>query len=107
MKEGGTLVTPVGVLAIDALEVVDPATITEADARRAGHASRDDVLEMLAQKPTGDVYRVTFHVAGEDPRIALRERAELSAERRRPADEAARPPRCPSRRVRGRSVCCG
>ena len=39
VKQGGTLVTPVGVLAIDALEVVDPATITEADARRAGHDS--------------------------------------------------------------------
>ena len=35
---------------------------------------------MLAQKSAGDVYRVTFHVAGEDPRIALRERADLSAE---------------------------
>ena len=35
---------------------------------------------MLAAKPIGDVYRVAFHVAGEDPRIALRERAELSAD---------------------------
>jgi nucleotide-binding universal stress UspA family protein len=80
VKEGGTLVTAIGVLSIDALDVVDPATITEADARRAGHASREDVLAMLAQKSAGDVYRVTFHVAGEDPRIALRERDDLSAE---------------------------
>ena len=33
---------------------------------------------MLAQKPAGDVYRVTFHVLGEDPRIALRGRDDLT-----------------------------
>ena len=78
VKQGGTLVTRVGVLAIDALEVVDPASITDDEARRAGHDSPADVLAMLAEKP-GDVYRVTFHVAGEDPRIALRQRDDLSS----------------------------
>lgn len=76
VKAGGTLVTPVGVLAIDALEVVDPDAITDEDARGAGHRSRDAVLEMLAAR-TGDVYRVTFHVAGADPRIALRQQDDL------------------------------
>jgi nucleotide-binding universal stress UspA family protein len=80
VRQGGTLVTRVGVLAIDTLEVVDPGDITEEDARRAGHDSRDDVLAMLAKKAAGDVYRVSFHLAGDDPRIALRERDDLSAE---------------------------
>ena len=79
VKAGGTLVTRVGVLAIDAVEVVDPASITLADAQRAGHASRDAVRAMLSRQP-GDVYRVAFHVAGADPRIALREQADLSAD---------------------------
>ena len=79
VKQGGNLTTRVGVLAIDALAVVDPADITDEDARRAGHDSRDDVLAMLAGR-TGDVYRVTFHVAGADPRIALRERDHLDAD---------------------------
>jgi nucleotide-binding universal stress UspA family protein len=77
VKAGGTLVTRVGVLAIDALDVVDPATITADDARRAGHPSPADVLRMLAQKADGDVFRVTFHVAGTDPRIALRDADDL------------------------------
>lgn len=80
VRQGGTLVTPIGVLAIDTLDVVDPATITADDARRAGHGSVDELLAMLAKKLDGDVYRVTFHLAGEDPRIALRERADLGPE---------------------------
>jgi hypothetical protein len=80
VKRGGTITTPVGVLAIDALDVVDPAAITDDDVRRAGHPSRADVLAMLDAKPAGDVYRVAFHVAGADPRIALRERADIAAD---------------------------
>jgi len=80
VKEGGTIVTPVGVLAIDRLELVDPATITDEDARRAGHPSRDDVLAMLDAKPAGEVHRVTFHRAGADPRIALRQRDDLGTD---------------------------
>lgn len=79
VKAGGTLVTPIGVLAIDALEVIDPAAITDDDARRAGHRSRAAVLEMLAGR-SGDVYRVSFHLAGADPRIALREQDDLGPE---------------------------
>jgi hypothetical protein len=79
VKAGGTLVTRVGVLAIDALEPIELDAITDDDVRRAGHDSRDDVVAMLADK-TGTVYRVTFHVAGEDPRVALRERDELGAD---------------------------
>ena len=93
VKRGGTLVTPVGVLAIDTLDVIDPAAITDDDARRAGHASRDALLAMLAAPPgdarraglraserSSSVYRVTFHLAGEDPRIALRQRAQLDVD---------------------------
>ena len=95
VKQGGTLITRVGVLAIDALEVVDPRAITDDDARRAGHESRDDVLGMLAGR-AGDVYRVSFHVAGEDPRIALRDARRPRCGRRRDAHQAARPPRRPA-----------
>jgi biotin operon repressor len=80
VRQGGTLVTRVGVLAIDALDIIDPDDITAEDVRRAGHDSRDDVLAMLAEKDAGDVYRVSFHLAGADPRIALRDRDDLSAD---------------------------
>lgn len=77
VRAGGRLTTPAGVLAIDALEPIDPDAITEEDARRAGRASRAQVLEELSARPDGGVFRVAFHRAGPDPRIDLRQRAEL------------------------------
>lgn len=76
VRAGGTLTTPVGVLAIDRVDPIQIEEITEADARRAGHASREEVLALLEGRD-GTVYRVTFHVAGPDPRLALREQAAL------------------------------
>jgi hypothetical protein len=79
VRAGGTLTTRIGVLAIDSLDEIEPAAITDQDARSAGHASRDDVLAVLAGRD-GALYRVRFHVAGPDPRLALREQAELTAD---------------------------
>jgi hypothetical protein len=82
VKAGGTLRTPVGVLAIDAVDPIEPEDITDADARRAGQAGRDEVLAKL--RPEGTLYRIRFHLEGPDPRVALRERADIDlAERRR------------------------
>ena len=79
VKTGGTLMTVVGVLAIDAVDRVEPSDITEADARRAGFDSRDAVLAMLEGRQ-GDLFRIRLHYAGEDPRKQLRQRADLSRE---------------------------
>jgi hypothetical protein len=57
------------VLAIDAVDVVRVADITEAEARLAGAADRDAVVKRLGKDVTPDteVWRVAFHrVAGED-----------------------------------------
>ena len=89
VKAGGTLRTPVGVLAIDAVELIEPEAITEADAVRAGHESREALLAAL--RPEGALYRIAFRLAGPDPRAALRERADLSqAEREELARRLAR-----------------
>ncbi len=77
VKCGGTLTTRAGVLAFDAVDVIEEGEITAADARRAGHASPADVLAATGGR-TGPLYRVRFHVAGPDPRLALREQAELT-----------------------------
>jgi hypothetical protein len=76
VKTGGTLRTRVGVLAIDSVDEIDPERITDADAVRAGAPDRDAVLGRL--RGDGRLYRIAFHLAGPDPRVALRERAELS-----------------------------
>lgn len=69
VRAGGTLRTAVGVLAIDSVEAIDE--ISEEDARDAGYASAEAARDDLAERD-GALYRVRFHLAGEDPRIALR-----------------------------------
>jgi hypothetical protein len=79
VKDGGRITTPAGVLAIDDVTVIDEREITEPDARRSGFADRAALLAELAGRE-GQLYRIAFHLAGEDPRIALREQAELTAD---------------------------
>jgi hypothetical protein len=81
VKAGGTLRTPVGVLAIDAVDAIAPGDISDAEARRAGHATREEALRAL--RPEGTLYRIAFHLAGPDPRVALRERTDVTADERR------------------------
>jgi hypothetical protein len=76
-KAGGTQMTQGGVVGIDALDIVEPDEITELDAREAGYASVSELLEHLAYR-TDPIYRLRVYWIGEDPRIALRENAELS-----------------------------
>ena len=84
VKAGGTLRTRVGVLAIDSVEPVDEDQVTDADARRAGAADREALLAGL--RAVGRLYRVEFRLAGPDPRIALRERSDISPEERAEID---------------------
>ena len=84
VKAGGTLRTRVGVLAIDSIEVIEQSALTEADARRAGAPDRATLLGALPGE--GALHRIAFHLAGPDPRIALRERADLSQAERAALD---------------------
>jgi hypothetical protein len=63
---------------VDAVEVVDPAAITDADAALAGHRDADAVRARLAGDDSLPTYRVELSWVGEDPRIALREDDDLS-----------------------------
>lgn len=78
VKPGGTLRMAAGVLAIEAVERVAPENITAAEARRAGHASRKELLAELASRKQGEVYRIRFRLAGADPRVALRNKRRLT-----------------------------
>ncbi len=70
VRAGGTVTTPVGVLAIEAVEIVSPELIDEGQAQRAGYGS----LEALqADLPGAEpLHRIAFRLIGEDPRKALR-----------------------------------
>jgi hypothetical protein len=91
-KRGGTQRTRIGVLAFDAVDAVTIDQITDDDARRAGYPDRRKLVDFLSRKD-GDVYRIELHLAGPDPRVALRERSRLSKADR--ADLDARLARLP------------
>jgi hypothetical protein len=78
----GTLMrTAIGLVEVTAVERVAPSRISERQARRAGAATRAQLLARLNRRnPDDPVFRVGLRYAGEDPRIALRESADLSDE---------------------------
>lgn len=94
VRAGGTLKTAVGVLQIEAVDPVDPAAITDADARVAGYPDRGELMGGL-DRP-GTFYRIALRWASEDPRRALAETApdarETEALRERLARMDARSP---------------
>ena len=75
VRPGGRQRTPAGVVAFDAVEPVDRDSLTDGDAQLAGLAGLDELLELVDRRPTGTIYRVDLHLAGPDPRVALRESA--------------------------------
>lgn len=77
VKSGGTLSTPVGLLAIDAVERVTEQQITDAESRRAGYDCREALLSDLSRE--GDLYRIRLRPAGPHPREALSRNRDLNA----------------------------
>jgi hypothetical protein len=78
VKPGGRQRTPVGVVAFDSVDVIDPVDITDEDARRAGYADREGALRDLDAHGDGPAYRIAFHYDGPDPREALRRQDRFS-----------------------------
>lgn len=79
-RTGGRQRTRAGVLHIEAVEPVDPDSLTEADAHQAGYDSLDKLRRTLpGEEP---LWRIRFRLAGPDPRIALREDADLTPQDR-------------------------
>ncbi|MGE7775474.1 hypothetical protein ACQKLP_12165 [Chitinophaga sp. NPDC101104] len=78
VKAGGTLLTAIGLLHIDAVDEVPLKDITDATARESGYATRQALLTEL-DKREGTLFRIRFHYGGDDPRIALRESGDLDA----------------------------
>jgi hypothetical protein len=73
--------TVVGMIEVEDVDVVDPASITDADARRSGYPSADAVRADLRGTDDLPVYRVRFHAVHEpDPRDELAATAALTAE---------------------------
>ena len=81
VKVGTLQRTRLGVVEVTSVERVSVAPdgepqVSDDDARLAGMASPERVLARGAERE-GDLYRVGIRLAGPDPRVALREDAEL------------------------------
>jgi hypothetical protein len=72
VRAGTRLRTAVGVLQVEAVDIVEADTIGSVELRRAGFTSRDELFAALTGRE-GDLHRVALRYAGADPRVALRE----------------------------------
>jgi hypothetical protein len=79
VRSGERLRSPTGELAIESVDVINETTISDNEAHRAGYESRDALLMELNARE-GTLYRIAFHLAGPDSRIALRDRTDLTEE---------------------------
>ncbi len=81
VKPGGTLLTAIGQLRVEAVDIVDLSRVTEPEALAAGFTNLAALLSELSKRPDGELYRIRLSFAGPDPRVALRDevpdRAEL------------------------------
>lgn len=80
VKTGGQLRTSVGMLNIVAVDKLVRSRITPAEARRAGYPTKAALSGDLDARREGEIYRIEVRLGGEDPRIALRNSANLSAD---------------------------
>ena len=78
VKPGAEFKSAGSVVRVDAVEVIDVDAITDAEAVLAGLKDAADVRKRLAPDESWSTYRVRLSYAGPDPRIALRESAELT-----------------------------
>jgi hypothetical protein len=78
VKPGSEFRSSAGVIRVGEVSVVDATAITDEEAVLAGHPDADALRKRLRPDPSLPTYRVELSWAGEDPRIALRESAELT-----------------------------
>lgn len=69
--DGSSLLTPVGVVRLDRVAIIDEGDITADDIRRTGMSAAELRASIAGE---GTLLRIELHRAGDDPRVALRER---------------------------------
>ena len=71
--------TAAGIIEIESISTCEENCITDADARRAGHADARSLIADLPVRPGLPLYRVQFHLVSDpDPRAELAATADLS-----------------------------
>jgi hypothetical protein len=77
VRRGTRLRTAIGLVEVTSVDETTVDAISATDARRCGCASVEELLTFLEQRPERPVFRIGLRYAGPDPRLALREEADL------------------------------
>lgn len=72
VRPGQQFRSSAGVIRVDSVDVIDPASISNSEAALAGRPNADSVRKRLSGEAEWTTYRIGLSWAGEDPRIALR-----------------------------------
>ena len=78
VKALGTLITAAGQLRIISLEKIHYQDITDKEIQQAGYDNREELDHELSFKSEGQLYKITFKLEQQDPRLKLREDTNLS-----------------------------
>jgi len=79
-KVGSQTRTAVGVIEVESVLVVSADEVSTVDALSAGFGSVEELLAWTDKRGSGDLYRIGLNLVGPDPRVSLREDADLSPE---------------------------
>lgn len=74
---GRTVKTQLGLVAIDSIEEIEPASVTDAEARDAGYADLAELTAMF-ESQQGTCYRIRLHFAGPNTHPQLADEANFS-----------------------------
>ncbi|MET0695034.1 MAG: hypothetical protein ABWX96_21180 [Propionibacteriaceae bacterium] len=77
-RVGSRFTTRIGMVEVTSIDLVDETTLSESDAHAAGFDTLAALQKWTRAKGEGDLYRIGIALAGPDPRVELRESAELS-----------------------------
>lgn len=80
VKPGTRMRTPVGVVEVVSVEPIMDIEITGTDVANAGYRSKSELMKDLGSITHGQLFRIRLKYGGEDPRIQLREDADLTDE---------------------------
>ncbi len=78
VKKGSLIKTAIGLVKIISISPTNASEITSREAAKAGFASLEELLKLLATIPAGTIYKIRLAYHSPDPRIALRSRATIT-----------------------------
>ena len=78
VKEGSLIKSPIGQILIEEISDIQLEDVNYEEAILAGYQNREELIQLLEKRKEGNIYRIKLKYDSPDPRIALREKDEIS-----------------------------